>query len=64
MDGALTLADPADVRSDARLFQNLVQTDAAQQRTAQLFERGFQIRSEVEVELELGEALSELTTTT
>ena len=60
MDGALTLADPADVRSDARLFQHLVQTDAAQQRTAQLFERGFQTRSEVEI----GEALSELTTTT
>ena len=55
---ALTLADPGEVRSDARLFQRLVRTDAAQQRTAQLLERGFQTRSDVE--LGLGDALSEL----
>ena len=57
---ALTLADPEVIRDDARLFQRLLRTDAAQQRTAQLLERGFQTRSEVE--LELGEALGELTT--
>jgi enoyl-CoA hydratase/carnithine racemase len=57
---ALTLADPDDVRSDARLFQRLLRTDAAQQRTTQLLERGFQTRGDVE--LGLGEALSELTT--
>jgi enoyl-CoA hydratase/carnithine racemase len=56
---ALTLADPDDVRSDARLFQRLLRTDAAQQRTAQLIERGFQTRGDVE--LGLGQALSELT---
>jgi enoyl-CoA hydratase/carnithine racemase len=54
----LTLAAPDEVRSDAQLFQRLVRTDAAQQRTAQLFERGFQTRSAVE--LDLGEALGEL----
>jgi enoyl-CoA hydratase/carnithine racemase len=55
----LTLAAPDEVRSDARLFQRLVRTDAAQQRTAQLFARGFQTRSAVE--LDLGEVLGELT---
>jgi enoyl-CoA hydratase/carnithine racemase len=57
---ALTLAGPEAIRDDARLFQRLLRTDAAQQRTAQLLERGFQTRSDVE--LELGKALGELTT--
>jgi enoyl-CoA hydratase/carnithine racemase len=56
---ALTLADPEVIRGDARLFQSLLRTDVARQRTAQLLERGFQTRSKVE--LELGEALGELT---
>jgi enoyl-CoA hydratase/carnithine racemase len=59
---AITLAEQDDVRNDARLFQRLLRTDAAQQRTAQLLERGFQTRGDVE--LRLGEALSELTTMT
>jgi enoyl-CoA hydratase/carnithine racemase len=57
----ITLADPDQVRSDARLFQRLVRTDESRKRTAQLFERGFQTRSDVE--LELGTALAELTAT-
>jgi enoyl-CoA hydratase/carnithine racemase len=56
---ALTLADPEVIRGDARLFQSLLRTDVARQRTAQLLERGFQTRSKVE--LELGETLGELT---
>ena len=57
----VTLAGPGEVRADARLFQRLVRTDAAQQRTAQLLERGFQTRGTVE--LELGQALAQLTVT-
>lgn len=55
----ITFANPDQVRRDARLFQRLVRTDESRKRTAQLLERGFQTRSE----LELGTALAKLTAT-
>ena len=57
----ITLADADQVRSDARLLQRLVRTDEARKRTVQLFERGFQTRSDIE--LKLGTALAELPVT-
>ncbi|MFE5144315.1 enoyl-CoA hydratase/isomerase family protein [Streptomyces fagopyri] len=58
---AISLPAVADVRADAALFQELVRSDALKQRAAQLFERGFQIRSPVE--LFLGDALGSLEAT-
>jgi enoyl-CoA hydratase/carnithine racemase len=55
---AATLSDPEDVRRDARLFQELVRTTTMQERSAILTGRGFQTRSDVE--LNLGRALGEL----
>ena len=55
---AISLPTPADVRADAALFQQLVRGEGAQQRTAELFKRGFQTRGRTE--LELGDALGEL----
>ncbi|MFG2097532.1 enoyl-CoA hydratase/isomerase family protein [Streptomyces sp. NPDC048612] len=55
---ALTLPTPADVRADAALFQQLVRSEATRQRTAELFERGFQTRGPTE--LDLGDVLGEL----
>ncbi|MGW3669047.1 enoyl-CoA hydratase/isomerase family protein [Streptomyces sp. NPDC005141] len=49
---------PAEVRADAALFQQLVRGEKAQQRTAELFDVGFQTRGETE--LELGDALRRL----
>ncbi|MCZ1005488.1 enoyl-CoA hydratase/isomerase family protein [Streptomyces lydicus] len=55
---AISLPPPAVVRADAALFQQLVRGEAAQQRTAELFERGFQTRGRTE--LDLGDALGGL----
>ncbi|MFF7234054.1 hypothetical protein [Streptomyces sioyaensis] len=55
---AISLPAPADVRADAALFQQLVRGKAAQQRTAELFRRGFQTRGRTE--LDLGDALRAL----
>ena len=55
---AISLPTPADVRADAALFQQLVRGEGAQQRTAELFKRGFQTRGRTE--LELGDKLGEL----
>ncbi|MCR8576340.1 enoyl-CoA hydratase/isomerase family protein [Streptomyces sp. Isolate_219] len=55
---AISLPTPADVRADAALFQQLVRGEAAQQRTAELFQRGFQTRGRTE--LDLGDALGDL----
>ncbi|MFJ8673510.1 enoyl-CoA hydratase/isomerase family protein [Streptomyces sp. NPDC093589] len=55
---AISLPTPADVRADAVLFQQLVRSEATQQRTAALFKRGFQTRSRTE--LDLGDALGDL----
>ncbi|MEJ8654559.1 enoyl-CoA hydratase/isomerase family protein [Streptomyces sp. MS1.AVA.3] len=56
---AISLPAPADVRADAALFQQLVRSEASQQRTAELFKRGFQTRGRTE--LNLGDALGDLT---
>ncbi|MER0484953.1 enoyl-CoA hydratase/isomerase family protein [Streptomyces sp. Edi2] len=55
---AVSLPAPAEVRADAALFQQLVRGEAAQQRTAALFQQGFQTRSRTE--LELGDVLGDL----
>ncbi|MGW9170098.1 enoyl-CoA hydratase/isomerase family protein [Streptomyces decoyicus] len=55
---AISLPAPADVRADAALFQQLVRGETAQQRTAELFKRGFQTRGHTE--LNLGDALGDL----
>ncbi|MGW8952316.1 enoyl-CoA hydratase/isomerase family protein [Streptomyces sp. NPDC055709] len=55
---AISLPTPAAVRADAALFQQLVRSETAQQRTAELFERGFQTRGRTE--LDLGDALGDL----
>ncbi|WP_030991740.1 hypothetical protein [Streptomyces sp. NRRL S-1813] len=55
---AITLPAPADVRADAALFQQLVRGEAAQQRMAELFTRGFQSRGRTE--RNLGDALGDL----
>ncbi|MFD9403456.1 enoyl-CoA hydratase/isomerase family protein [Streptomyces sp. NPDC060011] len=54
----ISLPTPADVRADAALFQQLVRGEKAQQRTAELFDEGFQTRGKTE--LELGSALGRL----
>jgi hypothetical protein len=54
----ITLAQPTDIRNDAQAFQRLVSTDTVKERAAQLFERGFQTRGPVE--LELAAALGQL----
>lgn len=61
MVNEITLADADQVCSDARLLQRMVRTDEARKRTVQLFERGFQTRSGIE--LKLGTALAELPVT-
>jgi len=53
-----TLPDVAEVRADARLFQQLVVSEAVQSRAGALFARGFQTRGDVE--LNLGRAIGEL----
>ncbi|MEU3461262.1 enoyl-CoA hydratase/isomerase family protein [Streptomyces sp. NPDC006733] len=55
---AITLPAPDAVRADAALFQQLVRSDSVQQRAGDLFQRGFQTRGPVE--LELGQALGDL----
>ncbi|GGN49321.1 hypothetical protein GCM10012285_37320 [Streptomyces kronopolitis] len=55
---SVSLPTPAVVRADAALFQQLVRGEAAQQRTAELFKRGFQTRGPTE--LDLGAALGDL----
>ncbi|MCL6300772.1 enoyl-CoA hydratase/isomerase family protein [Streptomyces kronopolitis] len=55
---SVSLPTPAVVRADAALFQQLVRGEAAQQRTAELFKRGFQTRGSTE--LDLGAALGDL----
>lgn len=55
---AITLPEPAAVRADAALFQQLVASDSVKQRAGELFSRGFQTRGAVE--LDLGDALGEL----
>ncbi|MET8131287.1 enoyl-CoA hydratase/isomerase family protein [Streptomyces sp. NPDC005251] len=55
---AVSLPTPAEVRADAALFQQLVRSGNAQQRTAELFEQGFQTRGATE--LDLGDALGHL----
>ncbi|MFI0960588.1 enoyl-CoA hydratase/isomerase family protein [Streptomyces sp. NPDC021080] len=54
----ISLPTPAEVRADAALFQQLVRGDKAQQRTAELFDKGFQTRGDTE--RELGDALGRL----
>ncbi|WNO74791.1 enoyl-CoA hydratase/isomerase family protein [Streptomyces sp. AM8-1-1] len=51
----ISLPAPADVRADAALFQQLVRSETAQQRVAELFEQGFQTRGATE--RDLGDAL-------
>ncbi|HEX4252119.1 MAG TPA: enoyl-CoA hydratase/isomerase family protein [Pseudonocardia sp.] len=55
---AVALPDVAEVRADARLFQQLVVSEAVQDRARTLFARGFQTRGDVE--LNLGRAIGEL----
>ncbi|GLW18709.1 enoyl-CoA hydratase [Streptomyces sp. NBRC 13847] len=55
---SVSLPTPAVVRADAALFQQLVRGEAAQQRTAELFKRGFQTRGSTE--LDLGATLGDL----
>ncbi|HEX4360222.1 MAG TPA: enoyl-CoA hydratase/isomerase family protein [Pseudonocardia sp.] len=55
---AVTLPDVAEVRADARLFQRFVASDALRSRARTLFDRGFQTRGDVE--LNLGRAIGEL----
>ncbi len=55
---AISLPTPAEVRADAALFQQLVRSEGARQRTAELFKRGLQTRGTTE--LDLGEALGDL----
>lgn len=55
---AISLANPAEVRADAALFQQLVRGEAAQQRTAELFKQGLQTRGRTEVDL--ADALGDL----
>lgn len=54
----ISLPTPAEVRADAALFQQLVRGDKARQRTAELFDKGFQTRGDTE--RELGDALGRL----
>lgn len=54
----ITLPEPAAVRADAALFQQLVRGDSARQRAGELFRRGFQTRGPAE--LELGDVLGDL----
>ncbi|MEJ8634783.1 enoyl-CoA hydratase/isomerase family protein [Streptomyces sp. MS2.AVA.5] len=51
----ISLPAPADVRADAALFQQLVRSETAQQRVAELFKQGFQTRGTTE--RDLGDAL-------
>jgi enoyl-CoA hydratase/carnithine racemase len=55
---AISLPTPDEVRGDAELFQRLLRTDEVGRRATLLFERGFQTRSPLE--LELGDALATL----
>ncbi|MGW3642057.1 enoyl-CoA hydratase/isomerase family protein [Streptomyces sp. NPDC005166] len=55
---AITLPEPAAVRADSALFQELVRSDSVKQRAGELFARGFQTRGPVE--LDLGDALGDL----
>ncbi|MFD6276037.1 hypothetical protein ACFWFI_10790 [Streptomyces sp. NPDC060209] len=55
---AISLPTPAEVRADAALFQQLVRGEGVQERTAELFEQGFQTRGATE--LGLGHALGQL----
>ncbi|MFD9460348.1 enoyl-CoA hydratase/isomerase family protein [Streptomyces sp. NPDC060027] len=55
---AVSLPNPAEVRADAALFQQLVRGEKVQQRTAELFAQGFQTRGATE--LDLGDALGRL----
>jgi enoyl-CoA hydratase/carnithine racemase len=54
----VTLADPAEVRADAQLFQELARGPELGQRIGALFEQGLQTRSATE--LRLGAAIGEL----
>ncbi|MEU6389218.1 enoyl-CoA hydratase/isomerase family protein [Streptomyces sp. NPDC046939] len=54
----ISLPSVPAVRADAALFQQLVRGETAQQRIAELFEQGLQIRGDTE--LRLGDALSRL----
>jgi enoyl-CoA hydratase/carnithine racemase len=58
---AISLPAPTEVREDAELFQRLIRTDEVARRATLLFERGFQTRSPLE--LELGDALATLAPT-
>ncbi|MEU8487986.1 enoyl-CoA hydratase/isomerase family protein [Streptomyces sp. NPDC048641] len=53
----ISLPTPVALRADAALFQQLVRGEAAQQRMAALFKRGFQTRGRTE--LDLGDALGD-----
>ncbi|WP_433854535.1 enoyl-CoA hydratase/isomerase family protein [Streptomyces kronopolitis] len=55
---AIGLPEPAAVRADAALFQQLVRGAEAQHRVAELFARGLQTRGRTE--LELGDVLGEM----
>jgi enoyl-CoA hydratase/carnithine racemase len=54
----LTMPGADAIRGDARRFRQLVASDAARQRTAELFARGLQTRGPLE--LDLGDRLGSL----